>query len=599
MKGEMSKKRSSGGKTSHRGSGAGRCPLPDEVSVKRSDPAYNAHAYLTKVPVTAIEPFMLALTDPGDVVLDMFGGSGMTGVAAAILGRRAELRDISALGCHIGRNYLNLVDEGDFRAAAENVVATARERRGDVYAARCGSCGSPATLSRTVWTFVYECPGCGGRVNYYNAFEATGWDRAQMQCDSCLEPFVARRSKRIAEEPVVDTIACECSSTLRDYTHTEPLYPCSLEGTSFPDVAIGEDRQMFQASALKKNGLERTSSFFSHRNLAILASLKEAIDVVESVSIRDKLTFAFTAILTRASKRYQWHPKRPLNAANQNYYIAPVFYEWNVFDLFERKVEAAIRSDRHIRERMASTGEPEMERVRYEIGSADSIDLPDESVDYVFTDPPFGSNIFYSDMNLFQEVWLGSRTDHAKEAVVDRSGNGSKRRTVERYERLIAGSLKEGRRVLRSGGWLSIVFSNSSGEMWSLLQHAVAKAGFELSAVTLLNKGQRSVKGLASGFENVVTMDVVLSMQKTGDGQAALPGPVPGGGLSRAVAAILRKENIDTPSRFYLELIRHYFRWHWDVSDLSIGDVAALLAELGYGVDAGSGKLVGETSLAA
>lgn len=599
MKGREDKEKSSGGKISHRKSGARLRLLPDEVSVKRSDPVYNAHAYLTKVPVTAIEPFILALTDPGDVVLDMFGGSGMTGVAAAILGRRAELRDISALGCHIGSNYLNFVSEGDFRTAAEEVVTKVREQRGDVYAATCGSCGSPATLSRTVWTFVYECPGCGASINYYSAFEATGWNRPKMQCDSCHQPFVARQSKRIAEKPVLDTIACQCSSTLQDHEHSEPLHTCSLEGISFPDTDIGEDRQMFQASALKKHGLVRTSSFFSARNLAVLASLKEAIDEVDAAPIRDKLTFAFTAILTRASKRYQWHPKRPLNAANQNYYVAPVFYEWNVFDLFERKVEAALRSDRHICERMVSSGQSQIEEIHYEIGSADAIDLADESVDYVFTDPPFGSNIFYSDMNLFQEVWLGRQTDHGKEAVVDRSGKGSKRRTAERYERLIVGSLKEGRRVLRDGGWLSMVFSNSSGEMWGLLQRSISKAGFELKVVTLLNKGQRSVKGLASGFENVVTMDLVLSMQKTDNERVALPGSVPKDGLKRAVASILNREDVDTPSRLYLELIRHYFRWHWDVSDLHIGDVVALLAERGYKVDAASGGLVSEVARAA
>ena len=53
--------------------------LPSMVQVRRSDPVYMAHAYLTKVPVTAIAPFIEAFTEPGDVVLDPFAGSGMTG----------------------------------------------------------------------------------------------------------------------------------------------------------------------------------------------------------------------------------------------------------------------------------------------------------------------------------------------------------------------------------------------------------------------------------------------------------------------------------------------------------------------------------------
>ena len=56
--------------------------LPEIVEAPRTDPIYNCHAYLTKVPVAAIEPFIRAFTDPGEVVVDFFAGSGMTGLAA-------------------------------------------------------------------------------------------------------------------------------------------------------------------------------------------------------------------------------------------------------------------------------------------------------------------------------------------------------------------------------------------------------------------------------------------------------------------------------------------------------------------------------------
>jgi 16S rRNA G966 N2-methylase RsmD len=565
--------------------------LPDEVAVKRSDPVYNAHAYLTKVPVSAIEPFLEAFTEPGDVVLDMYAGSGMTGVAAAMHGRDAELRDISVLGQHIGSNYVNLLDAEALQAGSERVIEAVQARLGDVYATRCGDCGEAASLSRTVWTFVYECPDCGEPVSFYRAFEAAKWEKAEMCCQSCRAPFSARYSKRIAEEPVLDTVSCPCAKRLRDQDHSEPLNPCVATGVSRPDVAIEEHRQMFQASALKKHGLSSTGAFFSDRNLTVLAALRESIAEVKPRALRQKLLFAFTAILTRASKRYQWHPKRPLNAANQNYYIAPVFYEWNVFDLFSRKVQAAARSDAHFRERMASLDVSTPGSVNYGIGSADALDLADGSVDYVFTDPPFGSNIFYSDMNLFQEVWLKSFTDHESEAVIDRAAKNTTLRTAERYEVLIANSLAEAQRVLRPGGWLSLVFSNSSGEIWALLQRSIVQAGFALREATLLNKGQRSVKGLASGFENVVTMDLILSMQKVARKKAGEIRKPPDNALDLTMSTILEGDRAVTPSHVYLGVVRHYLRQNWDVSELHIGDVAVLLDRLRYDVDAVSGQL--------
>ena len=104
--------------------------LPEVVAVRRSDPVYNAHSYLTKVPVSAIVPFIEALTKPGDLVLDPFAGSGMTGVAAAMTGRKAHLVDISVLGSHIGRNYVNLVDAARLRetAACATQSASSLER---------------------------------------------------------------------------------------------------------------------------------------------------------------------------------------------------------------------------------------------------------------------------------------------------------------------------------------------------------------------------------------------------------------------------------------------------------------------------------------
>lgn len=564
--------------------------IPREVAVKRSDPIYNAHGYLTKVPVTAIEPFIEAFTEPGDTVLDLFAGSGMTGVAAAILGRNAELRDIGVLAQHIGQNYMNLVDPDSFRSAAEQVVDAAHGRLGDIYGVPCADCDQVATLSRTVWSIVYACRSCEEPINYYEAFKAADWNKTLMRCGKCDTPLRTRGSKRLGEEAVFDTVACGCQTKLRDQPHAKPRVEINLDGLDIPDVVIGEERQMFQASALARHNLVTVASFFSDRNLSSLAAVRSAIGKQPDVALREKLLFSFTAILARASKRYQWSLKRPLNAANQNYYIAPVFYEWNVYDLFLRKVEAMIRSDEHIRLEAARAGAATVGRVNYVTQSADALDLGNASVDYVFTDPPFGSNIFYSDMNLFQEAWLGEITDHEHEAVVDRSGNGETRRTTERYERLISDALREGHRVLKPDGWLSLVFSNSSGAMWALVQRAVRAAGFAIDHVAILDKGQRSVKGLASGFEHVVTVDLILSMRKAkGDELDVIAAP--DGALESAVEEVLNEDASPTPSHVYVGVIRDYLRRGWDVTDLDIDGIGCVLQGLGYDIDARSGRL--------
>ena len=59
-----------------------RDPFAIDVSVGKTDELYKAHGYHTKVPHLAIVPTILHYTEPGDIALDGFAGSGMTGVAA-------------------------------------------------------------------------------------------------------------------------------------------------------------------------------------------------------------------------------------------------------------------------------------------------------------------------------------------------------------------------------------------------------------------------------------------------------------------------------------------------------------------------------------
>ncbi|HSO83127.1 DNA methyltransferase [Thiocapsa sp.] len=70
------------GKPYHPSESYSREPLAIDVSVGKTDPLYKAHSYHTKVPHLAIVPSILHYTQPGDIVLDGFAGSGMTGVAA-------------------------------------------------------------------------------------------------------------------------------------------------------------------------------------------------------------------------------------------------------------------------------------------------------------------------------------------------------------------------------------------------------------------------------------------------------------------------------------------------------------------------------------
>jgi 16S rRNA G966 N2-methylase RsmD/DNA-directed RNA polymerase subunit RPC12/RpoP len=559
----------------------------DEVQVRRTDPVYNAHGYLTKVPIAAILPFLESYSRPGDVVLDVFAGSGMTGVAAALAGRRAILVDISQLGHHVGTNYLNFVPHEALESAAEQALTRADESLDHPYSTACRRCESAGVLSRAVWSVVYRCSQCGADVVYHAAMAPDG--RGEVSCEACGDALKRRTAKRVGEVRTLDVIACACSTKLLEQEPSNQKVFEMPPWIVYPDLPIDEDREMYRRSALARSGLTSTAQFFSARNLACLAALHQAIGAVEDEALQRKLLFVFTAILPRASKRYQWGPKRPLNAQNQTYYVAPVFLEWNVFDLYRRKLRAVERSDEYILGAVGPLFAQEVS-VRYVVGSADNISfLEDESVDFIFTDPPFGSNLFYSDMSLFQEAWLGTTTDRQREAVIPTGGD--RQSANARYGAILEGALQECYRVLKPGKQFSLVFSNSSGEVWALVQRAIHAAGFALEedGVTMLDKGQRSVKGLASGYEGVVTTDLVLTMTKPKE--RANPEVLqPIESIEQSVAAVLGDADVSTPSRLYLRVVRRYLTRHWDLSELGFGRVLKAAANAGLVVDARSGR---------
>ena len=572
--------------------------LSDRIQVPRTDPVYNCHSYLTKVPIDAIAPFINAFTRPGEVVADFFAGSGMTGLAALSLGRHARLSDISVLGQHIANGYLVQVDDASLLRVGSEVSNSARQSVGDLYQTLRASDGAKVDFVRTVWSFTYVCPSCDYELVYFDHLN----EREVVQCPTCDTAFVKRSWQRSKDVPVQVVVpgsdGKQKEQDISDYDLQKIIEAESdARLTIVPSQPIEPDREMYGRSGLGKSGLTETRKFFSPRNAISLLELWSSINQVDDQAVRQKLRFCFTAILPRASMRYQWSPKRPLNAQNQTYYIAPVYYEWNVFDLFLRKVNAVRRAATHLAERVHRLEAVHDVSVTYDLASADNLaHLDDESIDYVFTDPPFGSNIFYSDMNLFHEAWLGAITDYTTEAVIHTTGR-RKVDSAQRYEKLLARAFRESWRVLKPGGHMSVVFGNSKGRIWGSVQRALREIGFNPTPVhvAILDKGQRSVKGLKSGTEGVVTADLILTVRKPfKNSNMQFPLKLVEGNAQDLIGRIIGELALETtpnPSHVYARVIREAIHNNIVLDDLHFSDVLIALRNAGFRVDRKTGML--------
>src|SRR5690606_8520214 len=121
--------------------------------------------------------------------------------------------------------------------------------------------------------------------------------------------------------------------------------------------------------------------------------------------------------------------------------------------------------------------------------------------DYIFTDPPFGGNLMYSELNFLWESWLKILTNNKPEAIE----NGAQCKGLPEYQGLMTGCFEEYYRVLKPGRWMTVEFHNSKNAVWNAIQEALQAAGFVMADVRTLDKQQGSFKQITSA--NAVKQD--------------------------------------------------------------------------------------------
>jgi hypothetical protein len=144
-------------------------------------------------------------------------------------------------------------------------------------------------------------------------------------------------------------------------------------------------------------------------------------------------------------------------------------------------------------------------------GSATNNPIDENSIDYIFTDPPFGANLMYSELNLVMETWLGVITNSNTEAIA----NKFQHKNLYAYQELMHASFKEYHRILKPGKWMTVEFSNTSAAVWNSIQTSLQNAGFVIANVTDLDKKQVSFKAITTA--TAVKQDLAISCYKPSD----------------------------------------------------------------------------------
>ena len=532
-----------------------REPFAADVSEGKNDPIYNAHSYHTKVPHKAIMRFILHYTNPGDIVFDGFCGTGMTGVAAQMCGcpdaafkaqiedempgvqwgaRKAVLNDLSPAATFIAHNYNTPVDVEDFEEEAHRILAECEQECGWMYETQhvdeqgntiLGIDSKPimGRIQYVVWSDVFVCPSCSKEIVFWDSAvnQATGTISDEFICPHCGSKLTKRDCER-----AWDTYHDQYSGVVQRLAKQIPVHINYSTGsgrhTKKPDAydidiinRIKNTTNCYMVPNSKnpdgekmrdpaRLGIDFSHQFYTDRNLYVLSSLW---DKSNKSKYKDALLFVMTGIIQISSKlsRFRYDSRNPKNTAggimNGTLFVPSLSREGTVFENYERRLSAIIqlfKNTRHF----------ESNNVLITCGGQQSITVPNNSIDYIFTDPPFGANINYSELSNLWEAWLRIQTEQSQEAII----SGIQRKGLPEYQEMMEKCFAQYYRILKPSHWITIEFHNSKNAVWNAIQEALARAGFIVADVRVIDKKQGSFNQVSS--QGAVQQDLVISAYK-------------------------------------------------------------------------------------
>jgi DNA modification methylase len=466
------------------------------IETTKATAIYNMHVYWSKKPHQAIRQYIRHYTKPGDIVLDPFCGSGGTALSALLDGRKAIAVDRSPAATFIAKSHCTPVDPDELRLAFQKVKQSIQAEIEWLYETRCDRCDGKAMTGYTVYSQVFQCPRCLAKIPLYNCGNedsetAAGKAKIVNVCPTCqangFTEVIRSQSEKFGFVLVKVVYHCEdgCKPTRDEREHNESS---PTKSSYFEKFDLGKVREIdsmeiphwyprdcdmtrlsrYQRDALFYYGIKNVDDLFTKRNLWALSAIRNAIQELNEPGVRDALMFGLTGIMLNTTKMCTNRGK--LGFVKGTYYIPQVSRELFVTNSLDYKVQ------NHLAPAFGEIADVEVSDCCISTQSSTSFSqIPSNTIDYIFTDPPYAEKVQYGELNLVWEAWLGFDTTwHDEEIIV----NGVRGKTAADWEALMKKAMAECFRVLKPGRWLSLCYHDTSEGTWAMIQDVMAEVGF-------------------------------------------------------------------------------------------------------------------------
>ncbi|MEI7638107.1 MAG: hypothetical protein WCJ37_12435, partial [Syntrophus sp. (in: bacteria)] len=539
---------------------------------KAADPKaiYDMHAYWSKKHWSAIREYIRHYLpkkyypDGKGLILDPYCGSGMTGVASLMEGKPSIQIDASPAAAFIAHHYLHPVDPESLQEAYDNMMCEEYEAELKVklkkiasreinnlgeeldwlYETKCDRCGGKATTEYVVYSQTFMCPNCGEIVALYDCPKALvsgkdGKAKEKTVCPTCYkqnkqharpEYVISTRTKTYGEKPVLVSYLCQgvCKAKRNYRRYDDEIKKKSgyfneydlakielLEKTKIPHWF--PDRKMMDLDdPTKPWGMEwrpgrnfRTvSELYTRRNFWALSAIAERTN--RSSEFKFNLLIPLTAgslILSRMCR------EATTQTQSGTYYIPQISKALHVGFTYESKLEIAKKAQAEI----VLFNSKDVGLASAENNTKIN-NWPKDSVDYIFTDPPYADKVQYGELNFIWEAWINADGQWRMNETVIKSDKVDPERlyTPSQWGTRILDAFHACYKVLKPGRWMSVCYHDSAEGTWRRVQDILLDIGFEIHSVTVLDPLQKSMNQITA--EKVVKSDLVLNCRKPKEG---------------------------------------------------------------------------------
>ncbi|MCX5804250.1 MAG: DNA methyltransferase, partial [Proteobacteria bacterium] len=454
--------------------------LNRQIPPRAHTPMYLWHKYWSRKTWNVVAEFIKTYCPEEGIVFDPFAGSGITAMEALKSGRRAIICDLNPIATEIIRLTIKPVNPKHLLEAFERVKDKIKKKIENLYLTQCRKCGRELVFDCTIWKndecveIRYQsCPNCGDRQE--KDCELTGYDKDLL--------------KAVEEKKI------------KEWYPKNRLY--------YPDGRPFKEKQQY----------ESIDELFTKRNLQALAWLMVAIEEETDKDLRDFLKIGFSSISHLCSRllaegRPGYRPFSGVGWNQQSYWFTPQYIESNVWDKFESAItghqglmKAKAESNEFFKECKIGSSMEQIMSGKADVfiytGSCLDLmdDMPEDSVDYIFTDPPYDASVQFGELSYMWVSWLKMDRGFLDSIVSNEIvRNERQQKDFSVYHSLLSSSFQKMFKVVKPDHYLTLTFHNPTFKVRNATIRAGVFAGFEFQKIHHQELARPSAKSLLQPF---------------------------------------------------------------------------------------------------